>query len=316
MRVLCVLTAVLFAGFCLPSRGELADGISAIVNNHVITFQEVRDFIAPAVDVLQNEYANQPDVYEQKLNATFKDGLETLIENQLILHEFQTKYNPLPESLVNEWVDDRIKERYGDRITCVRTLEAQGISFEKFRDDVRDQTIIEQLRMQKLSEDKIPISPFKIETYYKLHQNDFKVGDQVELRMIVINKISPDDTTARQKADQIIDDLKKGDAFQQLASLYSQDPAQKGSDWIQTSVLRAELAEAVKALKPGETSGVIETPDECYILQLEGRRAAHVRPLNDVRDSIKATLQAQEQKEIEHRWLDSLRKKAFIRYFS
>ena len=314
MKVFFAVTSILLM-LCLPVRADLEDAISAIVNDKVITFQEVRDFTLPAIDVLQREYADQPDVYEQKLNSTLRDGLETMIEDQLILHEFDTKYNALPDSLVNEWVDDRIKERYGDRITCIRTLQAQGITFEKFRQDIRDSTIIEQLTMQKFSEDKIIISPYKIEAYYKLHQDEFQVGDQVQLRMIVINKVSPDDTAARQKANDIMANLKKGEAFDQLASLYSQDPQQKGSDWMETSVLRKELADAAGKLDPGQTSDVIETSDECYIIQLEGRRSAHVKPLNDVRKNIETTLREQEKKDEQKRWIESLKKKAFIRYF-
>ncbi|HEV2327972.1 MAG TPA: peptidyl-prolyl cis-trans isomerase [Verrucomicrobiae bacterium] len=316
MKVFCALTTVLLMGLSLPVRAELEDGISAIVNDKVITINEVRESAAQAIDVLQREYADQPEVFDQKLNATLNDTLETLIDNQLILHEFATKYNPLPESLVDEWVDDRIKEQFGDRVTCIRTLQAQGITFEKFRQQVRDQDIIEQLQSLKFSQDKIIISPYKIETYYQLHQDAFKVGDEVQLRMIVINKISPDDAAARQKANEIIADLKKGSAFQQLASLYSQDPEQKGNDWIETSVLRKELADAASALQPGETSGVIETSDECYIIQLEGRRSAHVKPLNDVRSNIETTLRAQVKKDEVRRWIDSLKKKAFIRYFA
>jgi peptidyl-prolyl cis-trans isomerase SurA len=314
MKVFFAVTTILLA-LSLPVRADLEDAISAIVNDKVITFQEVRDFTMPAVDVLQREYSDQPDVYEQKLNSTLRDGLETLIEDQLVLHEFETKYNALPDSLVDEWVDDRIKDRYGDRITCIRTLQAQGITFEKFRQEVRDSTIIEQLTMQKFSENKIIISPYKIEAYYNLHQDEFKVGDQVQLRMIVINKISPDDTAARQKADDIIANLKKGEPFDQLASLYSQDPEQKGSDWMETSVLRKELADAAAKLDPGQTSDVIETSDECYIIQLEGRRTAHVKPLNDVRKNIETTLREQEKKDEQRRWIESLKKKAFIRYF-
>ncbi|HEY1790045.1 MAG TPA: peptidyl-prolyl cis-trans isomerase [Verrucomicrobiae bacterium] len=316
MKVFFAVTIVLFMSLCLPLRAELEDGISAIVNDKVITVGEVREFSAQAVDVLQREYADQPQLFDQKLNSTLNDGLETLIENQLILHEFQSKYNALPESLVDEWVADRIKGQFGDRITCIRTLQAQGVTFEKFRQQVRDQTIIDQLRMQKRSENKIIISPYKIETYYKLHQDDFKVGDQVQLQMIVINKISPDDSTARQKAGDILGDLKKGSSFQQLASLYSQDPEQKGSDWIETSVLRKELADAANALNPGETSGIIETSDECYILQVNGKRSAHVKPLNDVRSNIETTLRTQTQKDEERRWINNLKKKAFIRYFA
>src|SRR5215469_18419515 len=182
MKAFFAVTLLLLVCFCLPLRAELADAIYAIVNDRVITVSQVRDFTLPAVEVLQREYADQPQVYGQKLDATLNDGLETLIENQLILHEFTTKYTPLPDATVNEWVDDRIKQQFGDRITCIRTLQAQGITFEKFRQEVRDRIIVEQLRMQKLSQDKIIISPYKIETYYKLHQDDFKIGDQVKVQ--------------------------------------------------------------------------------------------------------------------------------------
>lgn len=315
MKVFCAAVALLLLSFCLPLRADLADGVKAIVNDKVITYQEVNDFTAPAVDVLRREYNDQPGLFEEKYNNTLADGLETLIENQLILNEFETKYNPLPDSTVDQLVQERIKDRYGDRITCIKTLQAEGITFEKFRQQVRDQFIISELRYKNQSEDKIIISPYKIENYYLLHQDDFKVGDQVKLQMIVLNKDSSDDKAARKKADEILADIKKGSSFEQLAALYSQDPQQKGSDWIECSVLRKELADAVTTLKPGQMSDIIETPDNCYILQVEDKKPAHVKPLSDVRTTIEGTLKAQEQKEAGDRWVASLKKKAFIRFF-
>ncbi|MGH7940646.1 MAG: hypothetical protein ACREFR_06195, partial [Limisphaerales bacterium] len=165
MKVFCAVATLSLMGFCLPLRAALVDGISAIVYDKVITIGEVKESAAPAVEVLQQEYADQPRVFDEKYNATLNDTLETLIENQLILHQFQTKYKPLPDSLVDEWVEDRVKAQFGDRITCIRTLQAEGITLEKFRDDIRDKTIVEQLWQQKLSQDKIVVSPYKIETY-------------------------------------------------------------------------------------------------------------------------------------------------------
>ena len=302
-------------GLCLPLRAELADGVKAIVNDKIITFQEVNDSCAQAIDVLRREYAEQPDLYDEKLNEALNDGLETLIENQLILHEFETKYTPLPDSAVDELVQDNIKERFGDRITCIKTLQAEGETFEKFREDVRERYIIAQLRFKNLSDEKIIISPYKIESYYQSHQDDFKVGDQVKIKMIVLTKDSSDDKIARDKATEILSEIHKGSSFDQLAGLYSQDPNQNGSDWIETSVLRKDLADAAATLKPGQTSGVIETSDDCYILRLEDRRPAHVKPLSDVRENIEGILRAQEQKDVQQRWIESLKKKAFIRYF-
>lgn len=314
MKIFCAATVVIFAGICLPVRAELADGINAIVNDKIITYQEVDDRIAPAMAVLRNEYSEQPDVFAQKLNDARRDGLETLIENQLILNEFLTKYNGLPESAVDEMVQERIKEQFGDRMTCIKTLQAQGETYAKFREDVRDQYIISQLRYRNLSDEKIIISPYKIEQYYLQHQNDFKVGEEVKIRMIVLPKTSDDDAATRQLASDIEAKIKQGESFDELATEYSQDKQQRG-DWMETSVMRQELADAATALKPGQTSGVIETSQNCYILRLDDRRPAHVKPLSEVRGSIEATLRAQEQKEAQQRWIESLKKKAFIQLF-
>jgi len=315
MKIICAIAVLLVASFGLPLRADLADGIRAIVNDKVITYQEVTDSTAQAVDVLRQEYANDPDLFQQKYTAVLNDGLETLIENQLILNEFATKYNPLPDSAIDELVADRIRDRFGDRITCIRSLQAEGETFEKFREDVREQYIISELRYKNESGNDIIISPWKIENYYSLHQDEFQVSDQVKLRMIVLTKSSEDDPDTRKKADDILAQIQKGTSFAQLASLYSQDPEQQGSDWMECSVLRKELADAVNALKPGQTSGVIETSDDCYIIRVEDKRPVHVRPLSDVRDSIQQTLRTQEQKAAEQRWIESLKKKAFIRLF-
>ena len=315
MKLLCAI-AILSAGFCVPLRADLADGISAIVNNKIITVQEVNDLTLPAMEVLRDEYQDQPDVLDQKLNDTYKDGLETLVENQLILHEFETKYNPLPEHLLDQVVDQNIKDHFdGDRTICIKTLRAQGKTFEEYREEVREHYIISALREKNISDEKIIISPYKIENYYLLHQDEFKVGDQVKLRMIVLDKTQSDDPSTRSMAGEILDELKKGASFAQLESVYSQDKEQQGSDWIETSVLRQELADAVSTLKPGQTSGVIETPDHCYILHLDDKRPAHVKPLADVHLTIEATLRAQAQKDAQDRWIESLKKKAFIQFF-
>ena len=85
--------------------------------------------------------------------------------------------------------------------------------------------------------------------------------------------------------------------------------------WVERSVLRKELAEVAFMLKPGQRSGVIETDDFCYLLQLEDVRPAHFKPLSEVREQIERNLQIEERARIEKQWLDKLRKKTFVRYY-
>ena len=114
----------------------------------------------------------------------------------------------LPDSVVDQLVQDRIRERFGDRVTFIKTLQAQGMTVEQFRKEVRDQYIISALRQQKCSSE-IVISPYKIENYYLAHQDDFKMEDEIKLRMIVLNKTSPDDTNTVHRAREILAKIKE-----------------------------------------------------------------------------------------------------------
>jgi parvulin-like peptidyl-prolyl isomerase len=313
---------VLLMTFCfgLPLRAELADGILAVVNNAVITRAQVDDFIAPAIDALRREYANQENVsnvFGQKVVSALHDGLEQLIERQLILHEFDAEGYKMPDNFVDQIVQERIRERYGDRTTLMKTLQAQRLTYEQFRKDVRDQWIWMYMRSKNVAQ-AIVISPYKIENYYLAHQDDFKVEDEIKLRMIVINKTSSDDQSVPRMAGEILTQIKQGASFSQMASVYSQGSQRgQGGDWgwVERSVLRKELADVAFAIKPGQVSDVIDTPQACYLMLVEETRPAHVRPPNDVRGEIEATLRAQQQKQLEEQWIDRLKQKTFVLKF-
>lgn len=310
-----VLAVVL--GLPAGARAEVADGIKAVVSEHAITYAEVEDYTRPAVEALRREYASQPDVFQEKLNSALNDSLEQLVERQLILKSFDTEGYKLPDSAVDEFVQDRIKERYGDRITLMKTLQAQGMTFEQFRKQLRDQYIESALRSQNVSRE-IVVSPYKVENYYKAHQDEFKIDDQVKLRMIVLTKTSADDTNTVKLAREIASKIKEGTSFTEMASVYSQGSQQhQGGDWgwVEPAKLRPELAATAAALKVGATSDAIDTADSIYLMFIEDKKTAHAKPLADVRGEIEKSLRAQQQAQLQKKWIDGLKRKTFIRYF-
>jgi peptidyl-prolyl cis-trans isomerase SurA len=316
-RFITILALALCAGPRLRADTNIVDGVLAVINDTAITRQQVEDFIGPAIESLRREFAGQPDAFQQKLTGVINDGLEQLVERQLILHDFDAAGYRMPDSYLEEMVQDRIRDRFTDRVTLMKTLQAQGETFESFRKSVRDQAIETFMRSKNIAQEII-ISPYKIETYYQAHQDDFKMEDEIKLRMIVLNKASADDTNTVNLAREIRDKIKEGAAFADMASVYSQDAQRsQGGDrgWIERSVLRPELADAAFALKPGQVSDVIETPETCYFMLVEQTRPSHVKPLNDVRDEIEKNLRAQEQARLEKQWIAKLKAKTFILRF-
>jgi peptidyl-prolyl cis-trans isomerase SurA len=288
-----------------------------VVNDHVITYAEVEEYAHDAANALRQQYASQPEVFQQKLNELLNDSLDQLVERQIILHSFDTEGYRLPDSAVDEIVQERMREQFGDRVTLMKTLQARGMTFEQFRQQVRDQYISSALRNQNVQREVI-ISPTKVVGYYQSHQDSFKVEDQVKLRMIVLNKTSPDDASPLKFAAEIQAKLKDGATFAEMASVYSQGSQQhQGGDWgwVERSVLRKELGEVAFSLAPGQSSEPINTPDAVYLMLVEDKKPASAKPLAEVRNEIERTLRAQQQAQLQKQWIEGLKKKTFIRYF-
>ena len=305
--------------FCagLPLHAELADGVKAVVNESAITYSQVEEFTMPVMETLQRQYAGQPDVLREKYDETLRDSLEQLVERQLILHAFDVEGYHLPDNFADTLVDERIRDRFGNRTALMKTLQAQGGTIEQFRKELLDQYIVQALRSKNVSQE-IVISPYKVENYYLNHQDNFKIENQIKLRMIVLNKTSADDTNAVSLAREIEGKIKEGATFEEMASLYSQGSQQhEGGDWgwIERSVLSKELADAAFALKPGQISDPVVTSESVYLMLVEQVRPSHVKPLGEVRGEVEKTLRVQEQARLEKQWIDGLKKKTFIRYF-
>ncbi|MGN6553347.1 MAG: peptidylprolyl isomerase [Verrucomicrobiota bacterium] len=312
-----ILALGLLAGLQLKAEPQLADGIKVVVHDSLVTYQQVDEYTLPFIEDLRRQYRNDREGFQKKVDQLLEENTEVLVQRELVLHEFETAGYNLPDSVIDDYVQQRIRSRYGNRATLTKTLQAEGITFEKFRKQIRDQFIVEQMRLKNVS-DAVMISPHKIEVYYVAHTNDFKVEEQVKLRMIVINKSSDDPEQARKLADEISAKINEGASFAEMASVYSQDSKrnQGGAwDWVETSVLRKEFAEVVGPLKPGQKSGVIETPESFCLLLVDDKRPAHIKPLNDVREEIEKTLLSEERDRAQKQWNDRLKKKTFVRYF-
>lgn len=300
----------------LPRAADMVNGIAALVGDKVVTYEDVQIEILRTLELYRNQFAAQPELLRQKMREAQRQGTERLIDRQLILQDFASQSFNLPDEIIEDNVRREIRERFGDRLTLIKTLQERGKTYESFRQDVKDQFIEAIMRNRNVPRD-ILISPFRIEEYYRTNAAKYEVKDQVKLRMIVLEK-------ARQAGDvqrlarEIITKLDEGASFAEMAAVYSDgSQAREGGSWgwVERNVLREDLSEIAFNLRPGQHSGVIEKPEGVYLMLVEENRAAHLKPIEDVRDEIERTLQLQERERLQKQWLDRLRRKSFVRYF-
>lgn len=301
----------------------LLNGIAAIVNDKIITKEDVESFKGFEINALLNQRRRSgpramDSEWDRRELEIKQRGLEELIERELILSEFKSKGYNLPESLINDLIQERIRKDYGDRRALLKELQEQRRSIEEFRKRIREDLIISQMNHFNIRE-KIVISPKKIEAYYKTNEVKFKIQDQVKLRMIMLNTKSRGAADARKLAGEIVSKVRSGTKFADMARENSDDTFRtRGGDrgWIEDkeASLRQELRSVAFKLDAGQVSDPVELDGAVFILAVEEKKSAGLQPLNDVRGDIEGTLRAEEQRRLRANWIKRLREKSFVRY--
>ncbi len=154
---------------------------------------------------------------------------------------------------------------------------------------------------------QISISQDDLERYYEDHRDEYRVPDRVNVRHILIKTPLPGADgkvdqkgaeAARQKAEDILKQLKSGGNFAALAKKYSQDPgsaANGGSlGWIVKGQTVPEFEKAAFSLAKGETSGVVQSSYGFHIIHVDDKQNAHVKSLDEVKDQITSAIRQQQ----------------------
>jgi peptidyl-prolyl cis-trans isomerase SurA len=306
----------------LTVKAGLVTGVAAVVNESVITLGEIYAAVLRPAQIMYKT-AGSTERYDQELAKLRDEAFEQQVENKLILHEFvKSGYvTNVLEAMIDDRIQERIqKEDYGDRAKLIQTLKAEGITYEMFRRDQRENFIIEYMTYQNNSSlRKIFISPLKIEQYYQSNMNEFKMEDQVKLRMIVLTNVPGSDPgSAKKRGEEILAKIDSGVSFAEMAQVYSSGSQRaEGGDrgWVDRKYFRPELSDIAFSLKPGQHSGVIEQPETCYLMMVDDVKPAHVKELKDVRGEIEHTIINQERLRLHKLWIDRLKRKSFVRFY-
>ncbi|HEV2110188.1 MAG TPA: peptidylprolyl isomerase, partial [Gammaproteobacteria bacterium] len=155
------------------------------------------------------------------------------------------------------------------------TLKKQGIDYAAFRQDLRDQIIIQNLQQQVLS-DQLHITQQELDDQLRADQLNGHSDNQYHLSQILVAlplNPSPEQVAAgRKKADDVYQKLKGGADFAATAVAYSDDQqALKGGDlgWRKGAELPTIFATVVPQMKAGDFSAPIQSVSGFHIVKLD-----------------------------------------------
>ena len=146
-------------------RAQLVDRIVAIVNKEVITLSELNEAIALA----------ERNLARQGTAAPARALLERQMLERLILEKAQLQRAREAGIRIDELQLDRAVQRIAERNRMTladfrRTLERDGVSFDAYRQDLREQIILSRLREREV-EEKIQVSDGEIDLFLEEMKN-------------------------------------------------------------------------------------------------------------------------------------------------
>lgn len=274
---------VLLSALVLPLKGQqLIEGITAVVGREIILKTEIEQYvqnymIQNRIDARQNE---------QIIKGLIDQTLDLLIEQKLLLIKADEDTLTVDEGLLEQKTEERIRyliEQVGSESELEKVFSAP---IRKIRRDtkkaLKEQFLVEQVRGLKFRD--IKISRFEVQNFYEQYQDSLpRLQETVDISHILM-LIKPSDdalSSAYQKAQDIMNQLKNGADFEKLAEQYSDDKAsaRRGGDLglISRGDFVPEFETAAFQLQDGELSEIVQSPFGFHIIQMIERRGERIR---------------------------------------
>lgn len=304
-----------------PVDAILMESYAAEVNGKVITVSDVLNAMQPAIARLSRE--TPAHRLKAALQEEYNQTRATIVDNELILMEFNQVGGQLPARAIEDHINGVLQERFGgDRAALLRALAAERLTMEEWRTQMMEQLIVQVMRQREVLA-KIVVTPFDLQMEYDQRKASFSHPAQVHIRMLTLpqGQTPAEVEKNRALAQRIRDRIADGVApFAEAARLLSNEPnaaANHGdAGWHDVASLAPGVAKAIKALKKGGLSEVLDLPPNFYLVQLEDRKAASVDAFEDVAGQLERELRRKEYEKLEKLWLNELRSKYYIRLYA
>src|SRR5215467_11570983 len=284
--VVLAISSTLLLPFALRAD-TVVEEIIARVNNEIITRSEfVRSREQLKQEVQQQDAANADKTFAEKQ----RDVLRDLIDQQLLLQKGKDLGITGDTELIKRLDEMRKQMNLATMEELEKAAEAQGASYEEFKQNLRNQIITQRVIGQEVGS-KISLNKEEQQKFYNEHKDDMQRPEGVRLSEILIAPKTPATANgpdgkpqppsesetaaalaaAQAKAQDVYAQLQKGAAFDDLAKKNSDGPSAKdGGDlsYFKRGVLAKELEDKVFAMKPGDTTEIIRTKQGFAILKV------------------------------------------------
>ncbi|MDH3638295.1 MAG: peptidylprolyl isomerase [Gammaproteobacteria bacterium] len=267
-----------------PLQAEEIDRIVVIVNDDVITESEFNRQISNVKSDLRARNAKLPP--ERILR---KQVLERMVNDKIQLQIAARSGVDVPDAMVDDAVRSLASRNNLTVDELERLLAGDGVPLASFRDNVKTQLTIRRLVEREIAS-RIAVTEEEIDSFLETQENQGTSASEFDISHILIRvSEGPGDAergTAKQRAEQLVSELRGGLDFEQAAVANSEAPdALEGGrlGWRKPGQLPKLFMTALNGLEPGQVSDVLRSPNGFHILKLNDVRGQRSNQVEQTR---------------------------------
>ena len=314
--ILSILILVIFGlseGIC---GATIIDKIVAIVNGEIITLAELERYRSKPRD--GSEATDNPWEKRAKIIESRRKALDRLIEEKLVDQQCKKMSIKVSERDLDMAIENVKRLNAINDEQLKNALMAEGLSLEDYRQKLREQIRTAKL-VSRVVRKKVIVNDEGLKKFYIEHIERFKEPDQMRASHILI--MIPQDAddllveTLRHKGETILERLRRGENFGELARLYSDDAsAKKGGDlgFFKRGELLPDFERTTFNLQPGQVSGLVRTKIGFHIIKVTGKKEGSVIPYEEVMEKVKDQYIEEESQRLYEAWLKKVKAESFI----
>lgn len=261
--------------FSVSKAQRTVDKIAGVVGSSIILQSDI-----------EQQYAQYLVAGNQPNPAVKCQVMQNLLTQKILAAQAVIDSVSVKEDEVDNEIDRRMRnmiQRAGGQDRLEQFLGRSVIQYkDEIRNEIRESMVADRMRA-KITE-KVSVTPLEVKNYFEKIPKDSlpTFNKEVEVGVIAFNPTltKEEKAAARQKAEDLLARVKKGEDFGNLARLYSQDPGSsiEGGDlgFFDRNTMAKEFTAWAFKLKAGEISPVFETEFGFHFLQVIERRGEQV----------------------------------------
>lgn len=293
----------------------VVDRVVAVVNQEIITLSEVEKWINP----LKQEIVAEDRLERwERIEGLRRQVLDKLIEEKLIDQEVKKSGIKISSKEIEATLEEVRRRNAVTQEDLEKALAVEGLTLETYKKQIE-----KGLQRQKLINWSVKVEAKpgekELREFYQKNVGRYRTNETYRpghILLVIPKGATPEEIREiRKKGQKVLEKIKGGEDFGEMALLYSQDASGKNRGdlgYFKKGELFPAFEREALRLKVGEVSGIVRTEFGFHIIKLLDRKGVEPLPFEEVREKVKADYYEGEMEKAFRQYLSTLKEKSVI----